>query len=67
MGEKKEKQYAVLKWRLLNLTAGKSHDQHLLSIVWFDSRGEARHYRNKKRPAKNIFYTIKPMTRGPRS
>lgn len=64
MAEKKEKQWAVVK-----LFLGR-----ILSIVWFDSRSEARAYELKKRKGilarttkQGTQYLIKPMTRGPRA
>lgn len=76
MAEKKEAQWAVLKQRLYTYITKtsdgieRSHTQLCAvpaSIVWFDSRSEARNY-VKSRPASKVFrYNIARMTRGPRA
>lgn len=60
MGEKKEKQFAVVK---IDPTEGK-----LVSIVWFDARKDAREYRKEvEQPGGRYQYEVHPMTRGPRA
>jgi hypothetical protein len=63
MSEKKEKQWAVLKYA----TTYPMNQVKLPSgIVWFDSRAVARAYaaeRNAK--TKKFVYIVRPMTRGP--
>ena len=76
MAEKKEKQWAVLKQRLITGTMDwgdgvKRPFSQLASqpdsIVWFDSRSEARNYIKSRKASKVYRYNIAPMTRGPRA
>lgn len=58
MSEKKEKQWAVLKYAT---TYPMNQVKLPAAIVWFDSRAAARAYAKTKK----YSYVVRPMTRGP--
>lgn len=66
MSEKKEKQWAVLKY----VKHGVEHITNRLpiKIEWFDSLRDANAYAKLRRSkTKKFDYYVRPMTRGPRA
>lgn len=63
MSEKKEKQWAVLKY---DASLGEPVLGLPLSITWYDARKTAREKANELNDkSKKYVYFVRPMTRGP--